>query len=584
MRAYIWVWMILIVACSENNQPEPDDSPARADFRPNVVATLNDDEITYADFEAHIVGLPVDQRPKSGEPLAGWYRDVLDSLATERVMLLKANQSELAASQDFREHEQRARVQIGLSLCLQDQLKTQFDQITEDSLRAIYSEKADAFAKDELRLVSHIYLRASPSTSRQEVEEALTELRDRVLGGENFGNLAKEYSDSESRHRNGSLGWLERGGLPQKASETVFSLDEGVPSLPVISDDGGHIFMVDTIMPRRRVAFDEVKNELLGMEQQRIRKEVLAELAELADIDLMVADQETVRAAMSDGDQAALVFESDSVGYSLGEIVVSIRSKRSGNSGSATPVTLAQVLGAVRELEQTYKAHNTCLAKGYVSGEALQEALGNWEEQALITMHRSQAMKDVVESNPALLEKHFEDNKHLYASPPKWQLKSIYFEVDEDAPALMQRLEAAASEDAVAIEDLAAQFEAEVVDNGWLSQAEMTRISKSLPSRVAPAQPGSLIAPYRVQGNIAISEVVGYREGEEATYESVADQVAQSFLQDNVADIYAKLQSNYLAAANYQVNDDAIQTHIEAGLRAGRDVSVEELDALIEQL
>ena len=43
----------------------------------------------------------------------------------------------------------------------------------------------------------------------------MLELRERILRGENFQRLAQSESDSESRHRQGSIGWVVRGQLPQ---------------------------------------------------------------------------------------------------------------------------------------------------------------------------------------------------------------------------------------------------------------------------------------------------------------------------------------------------------------------------------
>jgi len=76
--------------------------------------------------------------------------------------------------------------------------------------------------------------------SRQEVEE----IKARIEAGEDFGALAKEYSqDLASKKLGGDLGWIQQGGLPQEgeigswvAAGFALQLEPGVLSQPVADD------------------------------------------------------------------------------------------------------------------------------------------------------------------------------------------------------------------------------------------------------------------------------------------------------------------------------------------------------------
>ena len=48
------------------------------------------------------------------------------------------------------------------------------------------------------------------------------------------------------------------GQLEPNLEAVIFRLAEGVPSEPVLSGDGGHLFLVDSLFPKRQLAFDEV--------------------------------------------------------------------------------------------------------------------------------------------------------------------------------------------------------------------------------------------------------------------------------------------------------------------------------------
>ena len=106
------------------------------------------------------------------------------------------------------------------------------------------------------------------------------EIRARIVAGEDFSNLAEEFSsDSFSAKNGGALPPLMQGEYAKEFDDVVFSLNLGEISQPVITTQGIHIIKLDEIIEgdvaKRRVShilleipktvkpFDEVKNELL---------------------------------------------------------------------------------------------------------------------------------------------------------------------------------------------------------------------------------------------------------------------------------------------------------------------------------
>jgi peptidyl-prolyl cis-trans isomerase SurA len=102
--------------------------------------------------------------------------------------------------------------------------------------------------------ISHILLYPQVSEARkQEVRDTLTDIRERALGGEDFAELAKSYSqDSANAPDGGDLGYFERGsGFIKEFVDAAFALDEGEISGVVETVFGYHLIKCDDIMGDR---------------------------------------------------------------------------------------------------------------------------------------------------------------------------------------------------------------------------------------------------------------------------------------------------------------------------------------------
>ncbi|GIK71497.1 MAG: hypothetical protein BroJett021_04850 [Chloroflexota bacterium] len=88
----------------------------------------------------------------------------------------------------------------------------------------------------------------TPTPAPRNEEETLAlanELRQRLLDGEDFAQLAAEYSDDPgSAAQGGDLGWFSRGRMVAPFEEAAFSLQVGEISEPIKSDFGYHIIEV----------------------------------------------------------------------------------------------------------------------------------------------------------------------------------------------------------------------------------------------------------------------------------------------------------------------------------------------------
>ena len=90
-------------------------------------------------------------------------------------------------------------------------------------------------------------MRARTTGADQErVRDRLEDLRRRALAGEDFAQLARDFSEDAQSARQGGL-WqiLDRGAIPNALIPFIGHLGLGGVSEPVILDTGGHIFKIN---------------------------------------------------------------------------------------------------------------------------------------------------------------------------------------------------------------------------------------------------------------------------------------------------------------------------------------------------
>ncbi len=88
----------------------------------------------------------------------------------------------------------------------------------------------------------HILVRITEIVSASQAEKTVRELRARILAGEDFAKLAKEYSnDTVTANIGGDMGWFIKNAYGSKVAETLTNTKVGEISEPFQSDAGWHI-------------------------------------------------------------------------------------------------------------------------------------------------------------------------------------------------------------------------------------------------------------------------------------------------------------------------------------------------------
>lgn len=116
----------------------------------------------------------------------------------------------------------------------------------------------------------HILIRTSADISDDDARQSLLDLKQRIEQGENFSDLANEYSeDPGSKIKGGDLGWANPGTFVTEFENVMGSLKDGEISEPFKSQFGWHLMQV---LERREIDMAKTVMEAKAMQAIRARK------------------------------------------------------------------------------------------------------------------------------------------------------------------------------------------------------------------------------------------------------------------------------------------------------------------------
>jgi peptidyl-prolyl cis-trans isomerase SurA len=167
--------------------------------------------------------------------------------------------------------------------------------ITNDDVERYYKLNSKSYRAEERAHIRHILVALPENASPQQVQSAAAkaaDLRKRVVAGEDFGKLAREFSDGAGQANGGDIGWVKRGTLINALEEVAFTkLSVGQVSEPFRTSMGIHIVKLEerdsgAPLPLSAVA-PRIKEELYAKAlDERFAKWVKTELRRKHRVDV----------------------------------------------------------------------------------------------------------------------------------------------------------------------------------------------------------------------------------------------------------------------------------------------------------
>lgn len=283
----------------------------------NDVAMVNGVAITTADFDREVgryeQQMAMMGQPVSPEQLQEIKGKVLDGMIDRELLYqeskkegIKVDKTEVdqrisALKQKFPKEEEFKQTLERLGLT-EASLRTQFEEelavkalvdkkfggkvtVTEQDMKKFYNDNPDYFKTQERVRASHILAKVDAGASDADKKKARQKIEDvqkKVKKGEDFGALAKQYSDCPSSAKGGDLDYFQRGQMVKPFEDTAFAMKVGDVSNIVETQFGYHLIKLTDKQGAGKVSFDEAKDKIKGyLEQQKMGEEVKQYVAQL---------------------------------------------------------------------------------------------------------------------------------------------------------------------------------------------------------------------------------------------------------------------------------------------------------------
>jgi len=132
-----------------------------------------------------------------------------------------------------------------------------------------YKEHLDEFEEPETVVLRTIVLKIEEPENRQMVLNQILDIKKRLDEGENFEEMAKEFSEDNSAIEGGLIGYVKNEQLIGELNKEVFSLEPNEISSVIESDLGFHIFKIDEKISAHSRSFEQASDEIRNMLYQQ---------------------------------------------------------------------------------------------------------------------------------------------------------------------------------------------------------------------------------------------------------------------------------------------------------------------------
>jgi parvulin-like peptidyl-prolyl isomerase len=170
-------------------------------------------------------------------------------------------------------------------------------KVTEEYMMEFYEKNKKHYVTPEKVRLRELLIKGEPGSSPEawtEVMKRAQELKVRILNGEDFAQIAEEFSESPYASKGGDMGFTLKGGLAPEIEFAVKGKDVGDVIGPVWTIYGYHLLKIEERTPPVQSTFEEVKDALRdtleNMEFNAMRGQWMDGLRENAKIEHLLEE------------------------------------------------------------------------------------------------------------------------------------------------------------------------------------------------------------------------------------------------------------------------------------------------------
>ena len=247
--------------------------PQLSQLEPQVLESLIGRELLFQ--EAKDAGIRINDETVNGQ-LGKLKKRFPDEAAFKKAM----DQMHLS--------EQGIRQQIRRGMTIQQWIDGKFVKtisVPEKEVKAYYDDHPKMFQRPEEVRASHILIKVDAKADEKtklKARKDLEEIQKKLLKGEDFAKLAKEYSQGPSAAKGGDLGFFRRGQMVPPFEKAAFALKPGKVSDIVVTRFGYHLIKVTDRKPGKTFSYPEVKEKLAKfLKERKVTKAIEKHVEEL---------------------------------------------------------------------------------------------------------------------------------------------------------------------------------------------------------------------------------------------------------------------------------------------------------------
>ncbi|MDO8603762.1 MAG: peptidylprolyl isomerase [Candidatus Omnitrophota bacterium] len=259
------------------------------------VAIVNDEVVTQQDVDQllSVLYAQYSQEYKGDELLQkmeGVKKDILNQIIEDKLVLSKAKElgikvteSEInerldyikkgfSSEQEFYKTletqgvtmanlKDRYRDQIMMKKLVDYEVKSKISVLPSE-VSEYYEKHKDEFREADKYRVKNILVKAKDDVGFELAKVEIDNVYAKLKEGENFDDLARQYSKGPNAENGGDMGYIEKGQMLEVLDKVIFKLKPGEFSEPVKSEIGYHIFKAEDIKYGKQASLEEMQKDI----------------------------------------------------------------------------------------------------------------------------------------------------------------------------------------------------------------------------------------------------------------------------------------------------------------------------------
>jgi peptidyl-prolyl cis-trans isomerase C len=215
-----------------------------------VLATINGKPITEADVALADSEIGADMGASTPEDQKKM--SLIEFLIDNQLFAEAAEGEKLGEGADFEKRVNYLKRRALRELYFDKVIK---GSVSDTDARKIYDDQVKLIKPEEEVSARHILV---------DSEDRAKELKEKLKGGADFAQLAKENSkDPGSKENGGDLGYFGHGQMVPEFEEAAFKLGKGEVSDPIKTQFGWHLLKVEDKRTRQPPPFETVKDRIV---------------------------------------------------------------------------------------------------------------------------------------------------------------------------------------------------------------------------------------------------------------------------------------------------------------------------------